>query len=93
MARTQPAVDIRDLRITFDTDGGTVQAVRGVDLEVQPGEVLAIVLTVLGLTLVGESLNDLADPRLRARRKPAEMPGQAVAAEQPAAREELGEVL
>ena len=43
MARSEPAVDIRDLRITFDTDGGTVQAVRGVDLEVQPGEVLAIV--------------------------------------------------
>src|SRR4051795_11704834 len=30
---------------------------------------LAIVLTVLGLTLVGESLNDLADPRLRTRRR------------------------
>lgn len=29
---------------------------------------LAIVVTVLGLTLVGESLNDLADPRLRRRR-------------------------
>ena len=29
---------------------------------------LAIVLAVLGLTLVGESLNDLADPRLRTRR-------------------------
>ncbi len=29
---------------------------------------VAIVLTVLGLTLVGESLNDLADPRLRRRR-------------------------
>lgn len=29
----------------------------------------AIVLTVLGLTLVGESMNDLADPRLRKRRK------------------------
>ena len=28
----------------------------------------AIVLVVLGLTLVGESLNDLADPRLRSRR-------------------------
>ena len=28
---------------------------------------LAIVLIVLGVTLVGESLNDLADPRLRAR--------------------------
>jgi peptide/nickel transport system permease protein len=29
----------------------------------------AIVLTVLGLTLVGEGLNDLADPRLRTRRR------------------------
>jgi peptide/nickel transport system permease protein len=29
---------------------------------------VAIVLVVLGLTLVGESLNDLADPRLRSRR-------------------------
>jgi peptide/nickel transport system permease protein len=29
---------------------------------------VAIVLTVLGITLVGESLNDLADPRLRTRR-------------------------
>jgi peptide/nickel transport system permease protein len=33
---------------------------------VPPG--VAIVLTVLGATLVGESLNDLADPRLRTRR-------------------------
>jgi len=33
---------------------------------------LAIVLVVLGLTLVGESLNDLADPRLRTRRRAAE---------------------
>ena len=33
---------------------------------------LAIVLVVLGLTLVGESLNDLADPRLRARRRAAD---------------------
>ncbi|MEQ1734829.1 MAG: ABC transporter permease [Rhodoglobus sp.] len=29
----------------------------------------AIVLAVLGLTLVGESLNDLSDPRLRTRRR------------------------
>ena len=38
---------------------------------------LAIVLVVLGLTLVGESLNDLADPRLRTRaprRRPAAPP-------------------
>ncbi|WP_222192699.1 ABC transporter permease [Modestobacter italicus] len=34
----------------------------------------AIVLTVLGLTLVGESLNDLADPRLRTRRRAADVP-------------------
>jgi len=33
---------------------------------------LAIVLVVLGLTLVGESLNDLADPRLRTRRRGAD---------------------
>ncbi|BAJ33213.1 MULTISPECIES: ABC transporter permease [Kitasatospora] len=31
----------------------------------------AMVLTVLGVTLLGESLNDLADPRLRRRRAPA----------------------
>jgi peptide/nickel transport system permease protein len=31
----------------------------------------AIVLVVLGMTLVGESLNDLADPRLRNRRRAA----------------------
>jgi peptide/nickel transport system permease protein len=32
----------------------------------------AIVLVVLGITLVGESLNDLADPRLRTRRRAAD---------------------
>ncbi|MFT4157403.1 MAG: ABC transporter ATP-binding protein [Microbacterium sp.] len=37
------AVDIRDLNVTFATDGGDVQAVRGVSLDVRPGEVLAIV--------------------------------------------------
>jgi peptide/nickel transport system permease protein len=35
---------------------------------------LAIVLVVLGLTLVGESLNDLADPRLRTRRRAVASP-------------------
>src|SRR5215204_5067406 len=35
---------------------------------------LAIVLVVLGPTLVGESLNDLADPRLRTRRRAADVP-------------------
>ncbi|MEO7007080.1 MAG: ABC transporter permease [Terrimesophilobacter sp.] len=35
---------------------------------------LAIVLVVLGMTLVGESLNDLADPRLRERKAVAADP-------------------
>ena len=30
---------------------------------------LAIVISVLGVTLVGESMNDLNDPRLRIRRR------------------------
>jgi peptide/nickel transport system permease protein len=38
----------------------------------------AILLVVLGLTLVGESLNDLADPRLRTRRRGADVPPDAV---------------
>ncbi|WP_165777321.1 ABC transporter permease subunit [Bifidobacterium primatium] len=36
---------------------------------------VAIVLIVLGITLVGESLNDLADPRLRARKSAGEVIG------------------
>lgn len=36
---------------------------------------VAIVLVVLGMTLVGESLNDLADPRLRTRRRAADVSG------------------
>jgi peptide/nickel transport system permease protein len=37
---------------------------------------LAIVLAVLGIMLVGESLNDLADPRLRSRRRVAQAAGE-----------------
>ena len=39
----EPAVSINDLRISFSTDAEPVQAVDGVTLHVQPGEVLAIV--------------------------------------------------
>ncbi|GLJ60209.1 peptide ABC transporter permease [Microbacterium barkeri] len=39
---------------------------------------VAIVLVVLGITLVGESLNDLADPRLRTRRAVAKRAAVAV---------------
>ncbi|MDR7184149.1 peptide/nickel transport system permease protein [Microbacterium trichothecenolyticum] len=59
---------------------------------IPPG--IAIVIAVLGVTLVGESLNDLADPRLRARRRATGgTPADAVAASQPVAREEMGEVV
>ncbi len=43
MAGREPVVDIRDLEITFDTDAGAVRAVRDANLQIAPGEVLAIV--------------------------------------------------
>ncbi len=58
---------------------------------IPPG--LAIVLTILGITLIGESLNDLADPRLRARRRSGrKTAADAVSQTQPVTRELLGEV-
>ena len=58
---------------------------------IPPG--IAIVLAILGLTLIGEGLNDLADPRLRARRRAGtQTPADAVAASQPITREFMGEV-
>ncbi|GGQ57776.1 dipeptide ABC transporter ATP-binding protein [Streptomyces flaveolus] len=38
-----PLLDIRDLTIAYDTRAGPVPAVRGIDLSVGPGEVLALV--------------------------------------------------
>ena len=38
-----PILNISNLEVTFGTDDGAVSAVRGVDLQVSPGEVLAIV--------------------------------------------------
>ncbi|WES63582.1 ABC transporter permease [Microbacter sp. GSS18] len=53
----------------------------------------AIVLAILGITLIGESLNDLADPRLRARRRAAGgTPADAVSGSETTTQEELGEV-
>ncbi|MCJ1712587.1 ABC transporter ATP-binding protein [Microbacterium sp. M1A1_1b] len=39
----QPVVVVDDLTVTFATDGGAVDAVRGVSIDVRPGEVLALV--------------------------------------------------
>ena len=41
--RGAPAVAVEDLTIRFATDGAPVDAVRGVSLHVDPGEILAIV--------------------------------------------------
>ena len=40
---TAPLLSVEDLRVTFHSDEGTVQAVRGVTWEIRPGEVLGIV--------------------------------------------------
>ncbi len=40
---TEPVVVVDDLTVTFATDGGAVDAVKGVSIDVRPGEVLALV--------------------------------------------------
>jgi len=56
---TTPAVDIRDLRVVFATDGGNVVAVEDATITVAPGEIVAIVgesgsgKTVAARTLLG----------------------------------------
>ncbi|MGB3910267.1 MAG: ABC transporter ATP-binding protein [Pseudolysinimonas sp.] len=56
-SRDALAVEIRDLDITFATDGGDVAAVRGIDLDVRAGEVLAIVgESGSGKTVTGRSI-------------------------------------
>src|ERR1700761_8206401 len=38
-----PILEVRDLRVEFDTYGGVVQAVRGVSFDLKKGKTLAIV--------------------------------------------------
>jgi len=42
-AGPDPVLDVRELVVSFSTDTGRVDAVRGVDLQVRPGETLALV--------------------------------------------------
>ena len=39
----RPVLSIRDLRVAFETIGGSAQAVRGVSLDLMPGRTLAVV--------------------------------------------------
>jgi oligopeptide/dipeptide ABC transporter ATP-binding protein len=40
---SQPILSVEDLAVTFSTPDGEVEAVRGINLEIQPGECLAVV--------------------------------------------------
>jgi oligopeptide/dipeptide ABC transporter ATP-binding protein len=42
-ARLTPVLTLRELAVDFAVAGGTVQAVRGIDIDVMPGEVVGIV--------------------------------------------------
>ncbi len=65
----EPLLTISDLHVSFFTDKGEVRAVRGIDLEVQPGQTLALV----GESGCGKSATALAIMRL------IESPGRIVA--------------
>ncbi len=56
---TAPAVSVEDLRVSFPRGGRTIHALRGVSLDLRPGEILCLVgesgsgKSVLGLSMLG----------------------------------------
>jgi peptide/nickel transport system ATP-binding protein len=62
----EPLLEIRGLRVTFAGRRGDVAALRGVDLEVRPGEVLGLVgESGSGKSVTGLSVMRLLDPDAR----------------------------
>ena len=59
-----PLLSIRGLRVEFDTDSGSVQVVRGVDLDIEPAETVALV----GESGCGKSVTALSIMRLMSGR-------------------------
>ena len=58
-----PAMDVRDLRVYYDSEAGIVKAVDGVNFELQPGERLALVgESGCGKTTLGMALMRLTKP-------------------------------
>ncbi|HEY0805040.1 MAG TPA: ATP-binding cassette domain-containing protein, partial [Pseudonocardiaceae bacterium] len=53
---TETLLSVRDLHVTFPSEAGPVRAVRGLDWDVRPGEVLGIV----GESGSGKSVSALA---------------------------------
>ncbi|HYQ18416.1 MAG TPA: ABC transporter ATP-binding protein [Polyangiaceae bacterium] len=61
---TSPLLSIRDLQVDFETDAGRVPAVRGVDLDVEAGQTVALV----GESGSGKSVTALSVMRLMSGR-------------------------
>jgi peptide/nickel transport system ATP-binding protein len=65
-AAAAPLLQVTDLRVEFRTDRGTVQAVRGVDFSLEPGESLAILgESGSGKTVTGRAILGMVDPPAR----------------------------
>ncbi|MFE9445756.1 dipeptide ABC transporter ATP-binding protein [Streptomyces sp. NPDC006602] len=66
-ASAEPVADVRDLAVTFRRGGRRIHAVRGISLDVRPGEILGLVgesgsgKSVLGMSMLGLLPEDALD--------------------------------